>query len=152
MKTYKEVYNYMINNHGKFPDGFDQWDLKDEYGCTIAHIAAYHDYLPKDFNQWDLINDDGWTVAHSLAVYGAIPDNFNQWDIKNAKGWTVAHIAAMHKNIPKGFNQWYLKSSQGESVFETMVHYYIPDWFDDWDMVVTDDGETCREVYERITK
>jgi hypothetical protein len=45
------------------PDNFDQWDLADHNGTTVAHIAAAYGHLPDDFSQWDLVNNNGVTVA-----------------------------------------------------------------------------------------
>ena len=122
--NYKEAVEYM-NKHNCFPEGFNQWELQDKSGWSmIAHTAALNGYLPK---------------------------NFNQWHLKNKEGRTVAHMAIFSGCFPKNFNQWYLKDDNGETVFEAMFHYRaISYWFKDWDMVINDDGETCKEVYDRM--
>lgn len=35
---------------------------------TIAHLLAYFKLLPSEFNDYELKDDEGWTVAHSLAA------------------------------------------------------------------------------------
>ena len=121
------------------------------YEEVIEHVKIYG-CLPEGFNQWDLVDGDGWTVAHNLARHGNLPKGFNQWELKSRRGKTVAHFAATYKHLPDDFNQWHLIDSNNRTVFETMVFYYqgIPKWFKDWDLVITDDGETCQEIYERI--
>ena len=133
MNTYKEAYEYMIKHKG-LPDDFDQWDLRsDEEKPVLSHAK---------------------TIAHAAATWGYLPKDFNQWDLKDNDGWTVAHAAVYWLSLPKNFNQWHLKDNKGDTVFETMAKHYekIPKWFKDWDMVVTDDGETCKDICERITK
>ena len=96
----------------------------------MAHEAACRNCLSEDFNQ------------------------FNQWEsAANRYGRTVAHIGADLGYLPKDFDQWHLKNSKGETVFETMLsNGGLLKWFNDWDLVITDDGETCKEIYERIKK
>ena len=152
MKTYEEAIEY-IKEHKCLPDGFDQWELTGgKNGWTVAHAAATNGCLPKDFTQWDLANDKGWTVAHAAACCGNLPKGFNQWKLRTRGGKTVAHFAATCKHLPEDFSQWHLADNDNKTVFETMVHYYnsIPKWFKDWNLVITDDGETCKEVYGRI--
>ena len=92
-------------------------------------------------------------IVHCAAFSQILPGDFNQWGLAD-KSWTVAHVAAYYDNLPKDFNQWYLKNSRNETVFEIMICYneFIPKWFKDWNLVITDDGETCKEIYERIIK
>ena len=62
---------------GTLPWNFDQWDLADENGWSVAHEAAAFSNLPKDFNQWDLISKKGWTVAQIAALWGSLPKDFH---------------------------------------------------------------------------
>ncbi len=41
---------------GDLPENFDQWDLTDQNGWPVAHIAYAAGHLPADFDRWDLIN------------------------------------------------------------------------------------------------
>jgi len=34
---------------GHLPDDFNQWNLKDDYGTTVADIAAKNNTLPRNF-------------------------------------------------------------------------------------------------------
>jgi len=46
-------------------------ELKDKYsGRKVAHVAARYGCLPADFDQWDLADEDGQTVAHVAAAWG----------------------------------------------------------------------------------
>lgn len=58
----------------------------------MAHEAAADGRLPPDFNQWDLADKNGWTVAHVVAEHGILPPDFNQWSLKGKDGRTVADI------------------------------------------------------------
>ena len=49
--------------------------------------------LPADFDQWELADADGWTVAHAAARFGRLPADFDQWELADASGWTVAQVA-----------------------------------------------------------
>jgi hypothetical protein len=71
------------------PIDFDQWDLADDNGWTVAHCATSHGCLPVDFKQWDVADRDGWTVAHSAAVIGCLPDDFGQWGLIDSNGLSV---------------------------------------------------------------
>ena len=87
-----------------------------------------------------------------LSKYHCFPEEFDQWDLRNQAGSTIAHAYVWRYPLPKTFDKWYLKNHNNTPVFVFWYHVNgeIPDWFNDWDMVITDDGETCREVYERI--
>ena len=102
---------------GYLPADFDQWDLADEDGCTVAHVAAYCGKLPPDFDQWDLANKYGWTVSHIVAKSGNLPPDFDQWDLADDKtGWTVAHAAARSGHLPPDFDRWDLADKNGLTV------------------------------------
>lgn len=55
-----------IARESGFPDGFDQWELCDESGWTVAHEAAKADNLSDDFSRWDMMDKNGKTV---IGVY-----------------------------------------------------------------------------------
>jgi hypothetical protein len=79
---------------GNLPDGFDQWELANSKGRTVAHVAACYGHLPADFNRWELADKRGWTVAHEAAAYGHLPADFNRWELADKRGRTVAEVAA----------------------------------------------------------
>jgi hypothetical protein len=49
--------------------------------------------LPPGFDQWDLADKDGWTLAHWAVMPGRLPPGFNQWRLADKKGLTVAELA-----------------------------------------------------------
>jgi hypothetical protein len=55
---------FKMAQNGTLPVGFNQWNLTNEHGWSVAHVAAYCGHLPDDFNQWDLVDNNGTTVAH----------------------------------------------------------------------------------------
>jgi thioester reductase-like protein len=55
--------------------------LANDYGDTIAHIAAKYNHLPPDFDQWELTNKEGKTVVRIAYVYKHLPSNFDRWDL-----------------------------------------------------------------------
>lgn len=156
METYKKIFEY-FRKRQCFPEGFNQWSLANKNGWTIAHLAVQDKRtskaLPEDFDQWNLRDRRGWTVAHEAACYETLPKDFNKWDLTDKKGWTVAHEAVAHGQLPKNFHQWELKNIHGETVFEVLLflrpHRSLRS-FTDWDMVLNDNGETCRDVYQRF--
>ena len=89
-----------------------------------------------------------------IKEHGCLPEGFDQWETKNKWGSTLAHERAIYGHLPEGFAQWHLTNGKGVTVFEEFVSYGhdLPEWFNDWDLVITDDGETCQEIYERIVK
>ena len=58
---------------------------------TDYHELAREGRLAQDFDQWDLKNPDGWSVAHEAARTGHLPPGFTRWEIRDTDGWTVAH-------------------------------------------------------------
>ena len=161
MNTYVEVVDYM-KEHGCVPDGFNQWDLREEIlhrydrGLTVAHTALVLNCLPEDFDQWGIVDKNGWTVAHTAADLRKLPENFNQWDLRTMHGDTVIGRCIFVGKIPcKPFRQWWIQEKR-KSVFEISLRkrgiYETKKWMaeEDWNLVVTDDGETCQEVYERL--
>jgi hypothetical protein len=77
---------------GTLPNGFDQWDLADNDGRTVAHHAAWHGHLLVEFDRWGLANNVGWTVAHVAAWNGHLPVGFDQWDLADNSGRTVEEV------------------------------------------------------------
>ena len=55
-------------------------------------MAAGWRHLPKDFNQWELADKDGWTVAHEVAAHGYLPNDFQLWDLTDKEGRTVRKV------------------------------------------------------------
>jgi hypothetical protein len=93
--SYDEAKKLLILNGINFPPDFDQWELAEANGRTIAHRAARYGLLPVSFNQWDLADKDGWTVAHVAAEHAHLPSTFNRWGIADNAGRTVAKVAFM---------------------------------------------------------
>ena len=113
--TFKEALKLLESS--KLPADFDQWDLCDENGWSVAHeIADSNRSLPPNFNQWSIADKKGCTVAHVAAMYGRLPADFDQWDLADNDGWTVAHTAAQYDRLPPDFNQWDLTDKFGNTV------------------------------------
>jgi hypothetical protein len=84
---------------GELPKDFNDWDLTDSHGRTIAHKVAGAGHLPKNFGKddpllWALADKQGWTVAHEAALYNHLPEDFGKddpslWDMKDDRGITV---------------------------------------------------------------
>ncbi len=74
---------------GTLPADFDNWELTDDRGQSVAHVAATHGHLPKDFDQWGIATPSGFTVAHTAAVHGHLPEDFDQWEMTDNEGATV---------------------------------------------------------------
>jgi hypothetical protein len=68
------VAHYVIFWGHRLPESFDQWDLADKNGSTVAHLAAELGLLPENFDQWDLADNDGETVR----------DVYERWRAANA--------------------------------------------------------------------
>ena len=58
---------------GTLPPDFDRWEIADEWGISVAHVAAKHGNLPPDFDQWDLKDRFGQFVAHIAALSTQFP-------------------------------------------------------------------------------
>jgi hypothetical protein len=106
---------------GYLPVTFHLWNIADKKGLSVAHTAAQYGHLPIDFDQWGLARKDGCTVAHVAAWCGCLPTDFNQWDLADNDGWTVAHEAAKFMELPFDFNQWGLIDDNGLSVLRRFL-------------------------------
>lgn len=128
---------------------FDDWDLSDDYGVTIAHIAAAHGRLPHDFNEWDLEDANGWTVAHEAAAHCNLPNDFNEWELQTFDGWTVAHETAKNGHLPQNFNKWGLKDNNGWTVaHEAASNGNLPIKFDQWELIDNNGWSVAQEKKE----
>jgi len=68
---------------------------------------AFEGNLPEGFNQWDLSDEEGFTVAHAAAIGGNnLPEGFNQWGMRDSEGFTVADVVRWMGHLPEGFDQW----------------------------------------------
>lgn len=82
---------------GTLPPDFNMWDLADNDGWSVAHVAAGKNTPPPDFNQWGVVDKNGWAVAHQAAVWGNLPHDFNQWDLKDRNDQTVKEVYEKYK-------------------------------------------------------
>jgi hypothetical protein len=99
-----------------------------ETGETVAHLAAIESNLPPGFNQWNLADNEGRTVAQIAAVLGDLPvNNLGMWSWivqpEDLRKNTIAHLAAFVRGIPEGgyFDQWNSKNENGDTVAEMAV-------------------------------
>jgi hypothetical protein len=89
--------------YGNLPIGFNQWDLADENGWTVAEGS----YLPADFDRWELANNKGWTVAHAAASWGWLPDNFDQLGLTDKDGLTILDSLLLSRdNLAAHMSRW----------------------------------------------
>jgi hypothetical protein len=73
---------------------YDAVDPRDPLCLTVAHVAAEFNTLPEGFDQWDLRDANGWTVAHVIAQYQRVLfaigwEKFGVWELADNNGWTV---------------------------------------------------------------
>jgi hypothetical protein len=110
------------------PHGFDQWGLinYDNEPVAITLLkASYH--LPPDFNQWELSDKHGTTVAHFAVTFldgESIPDIEKLYAIrtKNGNSTPVAHFYVNeHKRVTDGFDAWTLADAFGETTAHVAV-------------------------------
>lgn len=119
---YREAFQLAERGNGReFPAGFRQWDLHDPDGVLcLAHLAARNGRLPEDFDQWDIRDRYGRTVAHEAALAGTLPAFFDQWEMVGPTpvyGWcSVAHAAAWSGHLPEKFDRWELATEDGWTV------------------------------------
>lgn len=131
------------------PANFNNWDLADDHGVTIAHIAAANDKLPDDFDEWGLEDDNGWTVAHEAAAYGNLPPEFDEWNLADDDDWSVAHEAASHGFLPISFNNWEIKDNNGWSVAHAAASRgYLPEEFNKWHISDNNGWTVLQEINE----
>lgn len=94
----------MLENDNELPDGFNDWGMviNDE---TISHVAARYLVLPSTFDQWDIRDKNGWSVAHVTASYDSHRTHYGlPWDLRGPNGITVAHVAARNNHISLFYN------------------------------------------------
>jgi hypothetical protein len=101
-----EEANNLLLNWTAFAPDFDQWDLANEAGWTIAHTAAKFGYLPADFSQWSMADNKGFTVAHHAAILGDLPVNFNQWGLVTKENESVLRSLLSRKYCIKFMEKW----------------------------------------------
>ena len=58
---------------GTLPPDFDEWGIANDYGRTVAHVAASYGHLPPDFDRWTLATNHGITVR-DVYNYCGIPN------------------------------------------------------------------------------
>lgn len=107
-----------LAREGRLAQDFEQWDLKNPDGWSVAHEAARTGHLPPGFTRWEIRDTDGWTVGHEAAMHGALPHDFTRWDLADFDGYTVAHTAAEHGHLPPDFSHMDWADSDGLTVGE----------------------------------
>jgi|GEM_PF-1912106 len=70
------------------------------YGETVYHEAASSKCLPQWFDEWDIADNNGKTVAHNAALVRNLPGDFD-WEryglMRHNDGRTVYHFAGYSK-------------------------------------------------------
>jgi hypothetical protein len=146
---------------GTLPADFDQWELADKDGWTVAHQAAYYGHLHGTSDLWGLADKDGWTVAHVAAHQGHLPTDlpadFAYWgSVTVLSGKTVAHMAVRKGYLPVDFNQWDLADSDGWTVAHEAADcehlpVNIPVDFAYWGLV-DHNGQTVAQLAPEVYK
>ncbi|WP_419635178.1 hypothetical protein [Thiolapillus sp.] len=77
---------------GTLPPDFDQWALANEFGRSVAHVAAIYGHLPPDFDRWEISDATGCTIAHEAAYHGHLPPDFYRWTLATNNGITVRDV------------------------------------------------------------
>jgi hypothetical protein len=90
--------------------------------CADAESGDLH----VGFDQWDMSDEEGWSVAHHAVMCGPLPDDFNGWAIHDLHGWTVAHVAARCGHLPEGFTLWTLADDKGRTVAQEAISAGLP--------------------------
>ena len=127
-------YKYLL------PPDFNQWSLRSEVsGETVAHLYLMELWrpMPASFDQWDLTNRTGSTVAHEAVrvaynlgndAIGALPPDRSIWLLERRDrhtgekdGNTALHLrAALGGSIPDIFTleDWHLRNPREKSVID----------------------------------
>jgi hypothetical protein len=97
-------------------------------------VQARHCHLPDGFDQWDLADGDGWTVAHEAAKWGHSPPPPG-WDekvlgLKDRHGLTVRMTLGHFNYFPESryeqtTSEEIIKCEKALSEYE---HYYPSDF------------------------
>ena len=90
--SYEEDVDYM-RIHERFPDGFNQWDLRNNNGWSVAFITAFRNRLPKGFDRWEIKESNNETIFEKVLRWKRLPDWLNDWDLViNDDGETCQEI------------------------------------------------------------
>jgi hypothetical protein len=138
-RIYREWYEVDIQN---ISEDFNQWNLKDPDGSSIAHKVAAIGNLPANFpaHLWKLMDgdgQDGQSVAH-VAVWRkkplpSFPDEI--WALKDRRGRPVAHVAAERGNLTAHFSQWGLTDRNGNTTAHIAARNgTLPAWYAQWEL------------------
>jgi hypothetical protein len=87
---------------GTLPVNFNQWELADKYGWSVAHAATENGSLPESFDQWELANVFGLTVAHYAASYRHLPVYFDRWSIHRLSPDSIGHVSVLDEVLDAG--------------------------------------------------
>jgi len=132
------------------PDDFDQWDImyKD---MTIAHYAINNNKSLTHFEDWDLKDSNGMSVAEALIRKSIkLPDSFDMWDIETKDGSTIGHMYAKMFNHDPDSKVWTMKDSKGESVAAVACRFNtisLDKRFKYWNMRDSYHNKTIKAIY-----
>lgn len=138
------------------PTDFDQWDLADKYGHTVAHVAAKHGNLPTDFNQWNLKNNHNWTVRdiknmrdRSFTSEQQIVETDYIKRVERRVYNKYLRLIQVDK-LPADFTQWDLADKHGWTIaHEAARHGYLPNDFNQWRLATNTGWSAAHEVAAR---
>jgi hypothetical protein len=88
----KKYANYYVYEPGRF-----EFLYEPVQGYAEIAEMAMDGTLPPGFDDWELADDSGWTVAHAAALHGALPPGFDKWDLVDKNGVSVREVHEKRK-------------------------------------------------------
>jgi hypothetical protein len=85
---------------GTLPHDPTLWTIGESYGWPVAlQMAESPHPMPEGFDQWDLSDGDGWTVAHEAALQAKLPPDVSPETLalSDDDGITVADVVQMRR-------------------------------------------------------
>jgi hypothetical protein len=132
--------------NGFLPDDFEQWDLTDKNGWTVAEIV----FLAEKSSPTLRAAAQTWLIQNLPQALEPAPENFDAaiarakagpqaasfpWGMSNFAGKTVAHIAAKYGTLPAHFKHWDWTDKHGRTVAQEAARYgNLPADFDQWEL------------------
>jgi hypothetical protein len=119
---------HVAATYDALPDGFNQWELTDKNGVTVAQEAeqAVRNWRNTEPRTWLAASPErmGWGSEHIGAVMGTLPADFGGWHHTDWYGQSVAEAAAIEGTLPDDFDQWHIAASKPYDA-ETVAHSAI---------------------------
>jgi hypothetical protein len=92
---------------GILPIDFNQWDLANWNGWTVAHVVVEHGHLPADFSQWGLIDNNGLSVLRHFLQKTSVSDKFmERWCAEKPLCKTKADWVVFKVELPELYSRY----------------------------------------------